>query len=46
MGLSVDDMHTDVEGASAVINYLKEHERKKKEKAAVKRVIDKNEELQ
>jgi len=38
-------MQTDIEGASATLNFLKEHERKKREKAAVKRVIDKNEGL-
>ena len=43
-GLSEREIQQEAEGGSAILNFLKEHDRKTKEKAKVKRVIDKTEE--
>ena len=42
-GLSVKEIEMENEGASAILEYLKEHERKLSEKKAVNKVIKENE---
>ena len=42
-GLTLKEIQQEAEGGSAIIDFLKDHDRKTKEKAAVQRVIDKNE---
>lgn len=42
-GLTLKEIQQEAEGGSAIIDFLKEHDRKTKEKAAVQKVIDKNE---
>ena len=43
-GLSEREIQQEAEGGSAILDFLKEHDRKTKEKAKVKRVIEKTEE--
>ena len=42
-GLSLSEMRMESEGASAIIDFLKEYDRKQNEKAAMGKVIDKTE---